>query len=393
MAQAEGFALGYHLFDAETGTVIVDGPRIYPGDLKSGEAAKVQLELRDAGGRRALPVLDLAAARGCVLVLRARLAIPSGGGGGGRRAGVARPHALVTTRAALGRVQALRSIGRAFVYPVLTVWRNRGLIRVMVRREVLGRYRGSFGGSFWTVMNPLFLMLTYFFVFSLVLRSAFPGDPSRAGYVLYFVAGMLPWLAFSEAVGRAPTVVIDHRNFVKKLVFAVETLPFNLVTGGLVSEFFAVLVFCAMLLALRHSVPVTILWLPLLVIPQVMFTAGLAWFLAALGAFVRDLGQTHRIRIDDLVLHVAHLLSRRVVEQTAAVGRHAAFQEPHLRSGARLPRHSTGAPRTGVRLSLEVLDSGGCGVCIGPRVVLQIEKIVRRHDLIKVCFTILQMLW
>ena len=80
-----------------------------------------------------------------------------------------------------------------------TIWRNRSLIRVMVRRDILGRYRGSFGGSFWTVINPLLLMLTYFFVFGVVLQSRFPGDPSRAGFALYFLAGMLPWLAFSEA--------------------------------------------------------------------------------------------------------------------------------------------------------------------------------------------------
>jgi hypothetical protein len=64
----------------------------------------------------------------------------------------------VATRAALGREQAVRAVGRAFVYPFLTLWRNRGLIRVMVRRDVLGRYRGSFGGSFWTLINPLLLM-------------------------------------------------------------------------------------------------------------------------------------------------------------------------------------------------------------------------------------------
>ncbi len=78
--------------------------------------------------------------------------------------------------------------GRALTYPVLTIWRNRSLIRVMVRRDVLGRYRGSFGGSFWTIFNPLLLMLTYFFVFSMVLRTTFPGDPSKAGFALYFLA-------------------------------------------------------------------------------------------------------------------------------------------------------------------------------------------------------------
>jgi len=288
--QEEGFALGYHLFDADTGTVILDGPRTEIGNLQPGESKHVtlQAEVPPENGRYQIWISLLREGvcwyyeRGWPFLL-----VEAGSANGLVRL----DRTAVTTRAALRRLQAIRSVGRAFVYPVLTVWRNRGLIRVMVRREILGRYRGSFGGSFWTVINPLLLILTYFFVFSLVLGSTFPGDSTRAGYVLYFVAGMLPWLAFSEAVGRSPTVVIDHRNFVKKLVFAVETLPFNLVAGGLVSEFFAVLVFCGILLVVRHALPPTILWLPLLVIPQVLFTAGLAWFLAALGAFVRDLGQ------------------------------------------------------------------------------------------------------
>jgi lipopolysaccharide transport system permease protein len=288
--QAEGFAIGYHLFDAATGTLIVDGPRVHLRDLKPGESAPVSLsiEVPPEDGRyqvlisplredvcwyyeRGWPfVLVEAASRGAVPVLE---------------------RTAVTTRSTLRRAQVVRSLGRALVYPVLTVWRNRGLIRVMVRREILGRYRGSFGGSFWTVFNPLLLILTYFFVFRLVLRSTFPADPSPAGFVLYYIAGLLPWLAFSEAAGRAPTVVIDHRNFVKKLVFAVETLPFNLVVAGLVNEFFAMLLYCLFVLAVRHSIPPTVFWLPLLVIPQILFSAGVAWFLAALGAFFRDLGQ------------------------------------------------------------------------------------------------------
>src|SRR5262249_38664978 len=157
--------------------------------------------------------------------------------------------------------------------------------------DILGRYRGSFGGSLWTVLSPLLLMLTYLFVFGVVLNSRFPGDPSRAGFALYYLAGILPWLAFSEAVGRAPGVLLEHRNFVKKLVFAVETLPVNLVVAGLVTEVLAVLLFCGFLIFVRQAVPPTVLWLPVLLIPQLLFTAGLTWFLAALGVFVRDLGQ------------------------------------------------------------------------------------------------------
>jgi lipopolysaccharide transport system permease protein len=173
--------------------------------------------------------------------------------------------------------------------PFASIARNRSLIRTMVRRDVLGRYRGSFGGAFWTVLNPLILMLTYFFVFGVVLQTRFPNDPTSSGFALYFLAGMLPWLAFSEAAGRAPTVLLEHRNFIKKLVFPVETLPLNLVASGLVSEVFGVVLFLGGAYLARGSVPASIAWLPALLVPQILMTAGICWFLAALGVFVRDL--------------------------------------------------------------------------------------------------------
>jgi len=171
------------------------------------------------------------------------------------------------------------------------VWRNRSLIGSLVRRDLAGRYRGSFGGPFWALLNPLLLLLTYFFVFGVVLEARFAGDPSRAGFALYFVAGMLPWMAFSEAAGRAPTVMLEHRNFVKKLVFAVETLPVKLVLAGLATEAVALALFLLALAALRGGLPVSALWLPVLLVPQALLTAGVSWLLAALGVFIRDLGQ------------------------------------------------------------------------------------------------------
>jgi lipopolysaccharide transport system permease protein len=288
---AEGFAVGYHLFDAETGTLIVDGPRVpLERDLKPGESARIALDFSVPPEDGAYQVIVSPMREGVRWFYEAGwpfvLVEASARDGAVRLARV-----RVATSATLRRERFRRSLGRALVYPVLTIWNNRGLIRVMTRRDVLGRYRGSFGGSFWTIFNPLLLMLTYYFVFAVVLRTRFPGDPSRSGFALYYLAGMLPWLAFSEAVGRSATVMLEHRNFVKKLVFAVETLPVNLVASGLITEFFAVLLFCGFLLAVRHAVPATVLWLPVLVVPQVLFTLGLCWFLAALGVFVRDLGQ------------------------------------------------------------------------------------------------------
>jgi len=184
-----------------------------------------------------------------------------------------------------------QAVPKAFVYPVRSIWRHRKLMASMVKRDILARYRGSFGGALWTFLNPLLLMATYFFVFGVVLRTRFGADTSRSGFVLYFLAGMLPWLAFSEAVGRSSSIILEYRNFVKKLVFPLETLPVNLVISGAVTELFALAIFIAGLLIARGSVPVRVIWLPAIVIPQLLLTAGICWFLAAAGVFLRDLGQ------------------------------------------------------------------------------------------------------
>jgi lipopolysaccharide transport system permease protein len=286
-----GYAAGYQVFDPETGTLVREGKRVpLARDLAPGQSVEVEVRVEfppepgryrafvsalrehvcwfyDRGAR--FTVLDAEVASGAVRNVRA----------------------AVTTLRSLGRRNLARAVGRAFRYPLLSIWRNWSLIRSMVRRDVLGRYRGSFGGVFWTVLNPLLLMATYFFVFGIVLHTRVGNDPSRAAFVLYFLCGMLPWLALSEAAGRAPFVILEYRNFVKKLVFPLETLPVNLALSALVTEAFALAVFLVLLVATRGAVPWTVLWLPALLVPQVLFTMGLSWFLAALGVYVRDLGQ------------------------------------------------------------------------------------------------------
>jgi len=178
---------------------------------------------------------------------------------------------------------------RVLSEPGQALVRHRRLIRSLVRRELLARYRGSFGDFLWTVINPLLLMLTYYFVFGLVLRSRFAGDPSTEGFVLYFLAGMLPWLAISESLARAPVVLHENRNLIKKLVFPVEVLPLNQTAMGLITGLVAMALFLVLLWVLRGHVPMSALAIPLLLLPQLLFTAGMAWALAALGVFVRDL--------------------------------------------------------------------------------------------------------
>jgi lipopolysaccharide transport system permease protein len=192
-----------------------------------------------------------------------------------------------TSAATLRRQRFFRAVPKAFVYPVRSVTRNRKLMASMVKRDILARYRGSFGGSLWTILNPLLLMTTYYFVFGIVLKTKFEGG----SYLLYFLAGILPWIAFSEAVGRSPSIMLDYRSFVKKLVFPLETLPVNLVIAGAVTEAIGLAIFTLGLLVAHHSVPLSVMWLPVLIAPQLLLTVGICWFLAALGVFLRDLGQ------------------------------------------------------------------------------------------------------
>jgi lipopolysaccharide transport system permease protein len=161
----------------------------------------------------------------------------------------------------------------------------------MVRRDIHGRYRGSIGDMFWAVLNPFLLTLTYAFVFGVVLRARYPNDNSPAGFLLYFLAGMMPWLPVSEALARAPHVVLEYRNFVKKLLFPIEIIPVAQTISALVTQGIALLFFVAAIIIARDKLPPSIAWLPLLLIPQILLMLGLSWFLAALGAYLRDLGQ------------------------------------------------------------------------------------------------------
>ena len=283
----DGWAAGYHLFDDPTGTLVVDGERM-PLHVEPGasRAFAMKVATPPEPGEYAIYVSAMREHvawfydRGWPFVL-VDVSVSEDG------SAVLRRWRVTDMRSV--RIRRLRrSVARGFVLPFRSMWRNRGLIRTLVRREILSRYTGSFGGAFWTLLNPLIMMLTYFFVFGVVLRQP---DKSLTGFALYFLAGMLPWLAFNEAVARAPFIMIEHRNFIKKLVFPVETLPVNIVAAGLVTEFFGMILFALALLLIRGHVPLTVIYLPLIIVPQILLTAGIAWFLAALGVFVRDLGQ------------------------------------------------------------------------------------------------------
>ncbi len=290
-SSGDGFAASYQVFDVETNNWLLDGPRtqfLKPVAPRDSTRVTLTVELPTDPGRYQVFVSPLQEdvawffeRRSPFLLIDAEVSD-----------GDVRVHrdTVVTLRSL--RLQRLwRALGQAFTYPLATIIRHRSLIRSMVRRDIAGRYRASYAGLFWTVIHPLLMMLTYYFVFGIVLRTRFGDDSLPGGFLMYFMAGMLPWLAFSEAVGRAPTTVVEHASFVKKLLFPVETLPVNLVLAGLVSEAFGLAIFVAGLLAFGYPTSLTAFYLPLILLPQFFFTLGLCWLLSALGVFFRDLSQ------------------------------------------------------------------------------------------------------
>jgi lipopolysaccharide transport system permease protein len=265
-----GGRLQYEVRDRQTDTL-----------LDAGDGVNLGVPLPDDDGDYAILVRQAAGTPKSLLFFRVIVA------NGSARLASQR----TTSAAALRRARLTRSLAHGVIQPFRSIWRNRSLIRSMVRRDIAGRYAGSHAGIFWTVIHPLLLMLTYAFVFGLVLQTRFANDNRPSSFVLYFLAGMLPWLPFSESAGRAAGVIVEHANFVKKLVFPLDILPVNVVFAGLFSQFFGILVFFVALLLFGRDIYGTVLYLPVLIIPQLLFTLGVCWLLAALGVLFRDLGQ------------------------------------------------------------------------------------------------------
>lgn len=278
---SESAEWGSQIFDPDTGTYLFEGPRIT-------SAGHIPIFIPPEPGRYRIYVSRMtgeswAYTKGESFILL-DVTVPRSGA-------VATDQLTRITLSKLRRNRTARALALACKLPFQLIPEHHRLMRSLIRRDILARYRGSFGGWFWTVLNPLLLMLTYFFVFGVVLKARFGTDTSKTGWVLMFLAGMLPWLAISEALGRAPVNMLEHRTIIRKLRFPLDILPLNLTLAGLINECFGLGIFLIGLLLIRHTVPTTLLYLPLLVIPQLLFTGGLSWFLAALGVFFRDLAQ------------------------------------------------------------------------------------------------------
>lgn len=173
-----------------------------------------------------------------------------------------------------------------------SLWVNRRLLRALVAREVVGRYRGSVMGILWSFFNPVFMLLVYTFIFSVVFKARWqPHSDSRTEFALVLFAGLIVFNLFSECINRAPTLVLSNANYVKKVVFPLEILPWVSLGASLFHSLISLAVWLAAYLIFFGLPPATVLLLPLIVAPLGLLIMGLSWALASLGVYLRDVAQ------------------------------------------------------------------------------------------------------
>jgi lipopolysaccharide transport system permease protein len=181
--------------------------------------------------------------------------------------------------------------------------RHRQLLIELAWRETVGRYKGSMFGLLWSLIIPLMMLGIYTFVFSEIFKSRWGAGnyTSKTAFAVMLFAGLIIFNMFAECISRAPGIVLSNQNYVKKVVFPLEILPCVTVLSAL----FHALVSMAVLLVFEYisfgRIPLTVLWVPFILVPFIFFVLGATWWLSATGVYLRDVGQTIGIFITGLM--------------------------------------------------------------------------------------------
>lgn len=181
------------------------------------------------------------------------------------------------------------------IAPVEMVWvffRNSNLIIDLIKREVVGRYRGSSMGLLWSFFNPILMLIIYTFVFSIVFKARWPGgSESKTEFALVLFSGLMVFNLFSECINRAPSLILNNANYVKKVIFPLEILPI-VALGAAFFHFAISLIVWLVFFFIFFGLPKPEIFLLLAVLIPLMFLImGLSWGLASLGVYLRDVSQ------------------------------------------------------------------------------------------------------
>lgn len=175
-----------------------------------------------------------------------------------------------------------------------SIYQNRWLAGYMVQREISKGTKSSFLGFAWVFLTPLLMVILYTLIFSQVIGLRFREVDSVTNFGLYLFCGLIPFMAYTDSVNQGVTSIRGNATLVQKLVFPTEILPLTPAVAALVSQLFSLVALVTLALAFGNNIPWTIVLLPLLMIPQLLFMLGLAYLVAVVGTYLPDVKETLR---------------------------------------------------------------------------------------------------
>ncbi len=174
---------------------------------------------------------------------------------------------------------------------MLPLYNYRGLIWNFVKRDISSKYAGSLLGIYWSVINPIITLVVYFVVFGYFLKARLPGDDNIWDFALYFSAAFLPWAAFNESVMRASSSIVSNKNYIKKVPFPSEIFPIYTILSESVNLLIGLSIFMILYIALKGMPSIYIVFLPIGIVLQMMFTLSLSLIFSSATVFFRDTPQ------------------------------------------------------------------------------------------------------
>jgi len=188
--------------------------------------------------------------------------------------------------------QLIRFTSRRLLSPFSALLEHRSLTLELAKRDILGRYRGASFGLLWSLISPFLMLGVYTFGFGVVMKSHWPQtkDANTPFAVILFVALIVHGF-FAECLNRSPGLITSQPNFVKRVIFPLDILPWSMILSALFHAMMNIVAFIILRLILEGTITWTIIYLPLVLLPLMLLTLGIAWLLAALGVYLRDIGQ------------------------------------------------------------------------------------------------------
>lgn len=165
------------------------------------------------------------------------------------------------------------------------------LIWQLTKRDINSRYRGSILGLLWSFANPIFMLSVYTFLFSIIFKAKLgtEANTSNFSFAIKIFTGLIPFAFFSECINRAPSLIINNPNYVKKVVFPLDILPLVSTLAAIFHAIISCLVLFCFYIYSYHTLHWTVVFIPMVNLPLIFLILGLSWSLAAIGVFIRDL--------------------------------------------------------------------------------------------------------